>query len=64
MFDYSWRCECDKEGTANTLAEARKEVRAHLRNHYDRTPNWYAFIDQHEKGGDLTDKSWKQIKNH
>lgn len=63
-FDYTWRCDCDAEGSTITLAEARKESRLHLKNHTDKTPNWKIFIDQYNKEeGELSGKYWEVIKN-
>lgn len=65
MFDYSITCECGHQDSPfRTLNEARTAARQHLKTHNDRTPNWSAMIDQHEVGGDLTDRDWKIIKNH
>lgn len=62
--DYTWRCDCDAEGSTNTLAEARKEARKHLRTHTDKTPNWSVFIDQYDlEAGELSGKYWKIVKN-
>lgn len=64
-FDYTWLCECGKEGLGATLKEAREGARAHLRTHYDRTPNWYVNIDQYDLiVGELSGKYWRLEKNH
>ena len=63
-YDYSWRCDCEKEGTTPSLAVARKEAREHLKTHTDKTPNWTVFVDQYDhSAGELTNKYWKVVKN-
>lgn len=64
-FDYTWRCDCDKEGTTQTLEDARKEAAAHLKEHADKTPNWTVYIDQYDiEAGELSDRYYKIEKNH
>lgn len=58
--DYSWRCQCDAaEGTSLTLADARKDVKDHLTKNQGVGGHQFAFINQHERGGDMTNKDWK-----
>lgn len=64
-FDYSWRCDCNAEGSTQTLNESRREARAHLKTHYDKTPNWTVIVDQYDlREGELSGKYWKIEKNH
>ena len=64
-YDYTWRCDCEKEGETKTLREAHNEAKDHLRTHNDKTPNWTVFIDQYDNHeGELTDKYYKIEKNH
>lgn len=63
-FDYTWRCDCETEGSCENLATARKEARAHLKTHTDKTPNWAVFIDQYDiQAGELSGKYYKLVKN-
>lgn len=62
-YDYTWRCDCDAEGAADSLTDARRSARKHLKDHTDKTPNWTVFIDQYDlEAGELSGKYWKVIK--
>lgn len=63
-FDYTWRCDCDIEGTTDNFVDARKESKKHLKTHLDKTPNWEVYIDQYDLlAGELSGKYWVIKKN-
>lgn len=64
-YDYAWRCDCETEGIATTLQDAADQSQIHLKEHTDKTPNWYVFIDQYDLiEGELSGKYWKLKKNN
>lgn len=66
--DYTWRCDCDKEGEAKTLAEARRQAGNHLKHHFDKVPRWHVLIDEYDSeagdfgNGELTGRYWQLTK--
>jgi hypothetical protein len=59
MFDYTWRCDCEAEGTEQYLLNAGRSARYHLNNECElKDPT--VFIDQYDKrAGELSDRWWK-----
>lgn len=58
-YDYTWRCDCNREGMNISLASAKKEARMHLVGIHPDNCNVQIYIDQYDlKAGELSGTYW------
>lgn len=54
--DYSWRCQCDAEGSALTIEDAREKVKDHLEKNQNVGEHQFAFINEQRLENNSKDK--------
>ena len=55
MKDYTWRCDCEAERSAQKLSIAKQEAKEHVK-----TCGKTVLIDEYDHNkGELSDKYWK-----